>query len=54
MSGQCATSIVWVRNNHGYPYRAVCTCGWHSPTYCAEHAAQGMADWHLAGGRAAE
>jgi hypothetical protein len=33
-----------------YPYRARCSCGWESPTYVAEHAAQGMAEWHLAGG----
>jgi len=33
-----------------YPYRARCSCSWESPTYVAEHAAQGMADWHLAGG----
>lgn len=30
-----------------YPYRAVCSCGWESPTYVAAHAAQGMADDHL-------
>lgn len=33
-----------------YPYRARCSCSWESPTYVALHAAQGMADWHLAGG----
>jgi hypothetical protein len=33
--------------NHGYPYRAVCSCGWRSNTYAAEHAAQTMGDDHL-------
>jgi hypothetical protein len=36
-----------VTKSHGYPYRATCSCGWQSNTYCAEHAAQGMAEYHL-------
>lgn len=46
----CEVTVGWVANNHGYPYRATCSCGWESPTYVATHAARGMADWHLAGG----
>lgn len=41
-------TVGWVPNNHGYPYQAHCTCGWGSITYAAQHAAQGMADAHLA------
>jgi len=37
----------WVPNNHGYPYRASCTCGWFSNTYAARHAAADMAYDHL-------
>jgi hypothetical protein len=43
------TTIATVRNNHGYPYRATCSCGWQSNTYAATHAAQTMADDHRAG-----
>ena len=32
--------------SHGYPWRAVCWCGYVSQGYVAEHAAQGMADYH--------
>jgi len=32
--------------NHGYPYRAECECGWHSPGYAHSHAAESMADSH--------
>jgi hypothetical protein len=46
-AGMHAMSVQWVPNNHGYPYRAVCSCGWFSNTYTAEHAAQTMADAHL-------
>lgn len=33
---------------HGYPYRAVCPCGWQSNTYAAAHAAHSMAGEHVA------
>lgn len=32
---------------HGYPYRAVCPCGWQSRTYAAPHAAGSMGDAHI-------
>lgn len=35
-----------VADNHGYPYRAICTCGWASRGYAASHAALTMADDH--------
>lgn len=31
-----------------YPYAAVCRCGWRSRGYVREHAAQAMADDHVA------
>lgn len=34
--------------SHGYPYRAVCPCGWQSNTYAAAHAAHSMAGEHVA------
>lgn len=34
-------------DRHGYPFRAVCECGWESRPYAARHAAQSMADAHL-------
>lgn len=40
-------TVGWVPNNHGYPYRATCSCGWQSRTYAATHAAQIMADEHV-------
>lgn len=40
--------VVRVYNNHGYPFRAACACGWQSNTYAATHAAQIMADDHVA------
>jgi hypothetical protein len=33
--------------DHGYPHRAVCTCGWKSWGYVRTHAAQIMADDHI-------
>lgn len=39
--------VVWIPNNHGYPYRARCSCAWESTTYVARHAAQMMGDRHL-------
>lgn len=32
---------------HGYPYRAVCPCGWQSTTYAAAHAAHTMGEAHI-------
>ena len=32
---------------HGYPYRAVCPCGWKSTTYAAAHAAHTMGEHHV-------
>ena len=32
---------------HGYPYRAVCPCGWQSTTSAAAHAAGQMGDYHV-------
>jgi hypothetical protein len=43
--------VNWVPNNHGYPYRAQCSCGWASNTYVARHAAESMADGHLSSAR---
>lgn len=40
--------VVRVYNHHGYPFRAACVCGWESNTYAAVHAAQIMADDHVA------
>lgn len=48
MKDQHQTSVGWVPDNHGYPYRATCSCGWQSNTYAATHAAQQMADAHEA------
>jgi hypothetical protein len=42
------TTVEWIEHNHGYPYRAHCDCGWQSNTYAAAHAAQNMADNHIA------
>jgi hypothetical protein len=41
-------SVVLVTNNHGYPFRAVCSCGWQSNTYAADHAARYIGDDHVA------
>ncbi|AER26154.1 hypothetical protein SSEA_SKINNY_161 [Mycobacterium phage Skinny] len=41
-------TVVWVPNNHGYPFRAECSCGWQSATYAAEHAAEAMGADHWA------
>jgi hypothetical protein len=40
-------SVGWVPNNHGYPFRADCSCGWQSRTYAATHAAKAMGDDHV-------
>lgn len=40
------TSVGVTANNHGYPWKAVCSCGWASRGYVAAHAAQAMADDH--------
>jgi hypothetical protein len=36
----------WTPNNHGYPYRASCSCGWQSLGYVTDFAAEIMADEH--------
>lgn len=41
------TTLVRVANNHGYPHRAQCSCGWSSRGYVAPFAAQIMADDHV-------
>ena len=37
---------VTVWTNHGYPWRAVCPCGWASRGYAARHAADTMGAEH--------
>lgn len=39
-------TVAWEADNHGYPYRATCSCGWQSMPYARTHAAQMMADIH--------
>jgi hypothetical protein len=40
--------VVFVPNNHGYPYAAECSCAWRSNTYASRHAAEQMGADHLA------
>jgi len=47
MADAHGTAIEYVSYHGGYPYRAVCACGWKSKCYAATHAAQTMADDHL-------
>ena len=47
-SKEHVTKIEYVSYHGGYPFRATCRCGWMSKTYAATHAAQIMADDHLA------
>lgn len=42
------TQIEYVSYHGGYPFRATCWCGWKSKTYAAIHAAELMAQDHLA------
>jgi len=42
------TEIEYRSYHNGYPFRATCWCGWKSKHYAAAHAAQIMADEHLA------
>lgn len=35
------------QGTNGYPYRAVCICGWRSVSYCADHAARDMGHHHV-------
>ncbi|QWS68264.1 hypothetical protein SEA_VANLEE_148 [Gordonia phage VanLee] len=43
----CLRGVEVIRdNNHGYPYRAWCQCGWRSPGYAARHAAESMMTGH--------
>lgn len=41
------THVTVARNNHGYPYTGVCSCGWFSRGYVRDHAAQTMVEDHL-------
>lgn len=43
------TRVTTSRNDHGYPYNGVCSCGWTSWGYVRDHAAQTMVAAHLAG-----
>lgn len=38
---------VRLNGGHGYPYRAMCPCGWQSTTYAAAHAAHTMGEDHV-------
>lgn len=38
---------VRINGGHGYPYRAMCPCGWQSTTYAAAHAAHTMGEDHV-------
>lgn len=46
LMGGPRVTVEWHPNNHGYPYRASCQCGWQSLGYVAQHAAHNMADDH--------
>lgn len=35
------------QGTNGYPFRAVCICGWRSVSYCADHAARDMGHHHV-------
>lgn len=41
------TRVTTSRNDHGYPFNAVCSCGYTSWGYVRAHAAQTMAEHHL-------
>ena len=43
-----STRVTTSRNDHGYPYNAVCSCGYTSWGYVRAHAAIQMAEHHLA------
>jgi hypothetical protein len=38
--------VTTARNNHGYPWTAVCPCGWQSRGYVSRHAAELMSADH--------
>jgi len=40
------TRVTTSRNDHGYPFNAVCSCGYTSWGYVRAHAAEIMADDH--------
>lgn len=44
----CVAGVVW-RDNARYPYVPTCSCGWGTWGYVAAHAAQILADAHMAG-----
>lgn len=50
LAGECPrggqAGVHYAANNHGYPYKPVCGCGWTDWGYVAEHAAAGMAMAH--------
>lgn len=48
MNNHATTVAYYPFSNHGYPFRATCECGWTSTSYAAQHAAQQMADEHMA------
>lgn len=39
--------VNWHGDNHGYPYRATCVCGWQSRPYVSREAARAMGDDHM-------
>lgn len=42
VDGAHRVSVGWVADNHGYPFRASCSCGWVSRTHCGD--ARGAVD----------
>ncbi|AXN53276.1 hypothetical protein PBI_THONKO_4 [Mycobacterium phage Thonko] len=54
MTAHVARATVQRGNHHGFAHIAVCSCGWLSRGYAREHAAQIMADDHLAQAEAVE
>lgn len=49
MSDDVHVFAVSTGGRHGYPFRAVCSCGWQSKTYQTEFACQMMGEAHLEG-----
>jgi hypothetical protein len=42
-----AVSVEWFPNNHGYPHRAECSCGWVSRGFVKYESAGLMGNEHL-------
>lgn len=42
------TQVEYRSYHYGYPFRATCWCGWKSKHYADTHAAQMVADAHMA------